>query len=160
MTELLEKAIKKAGKLPKAQQNVIAEIIFEEIEDEKKWQSKFKRTQGKLSKLADEAIVEYRKNKTERLNLQQLESRTTKRFRKAFNNLPKDVKNSAKNAFKKWMQNPELGSLRFKKIHSSKQIYSVRVGRGWRALGIKEGDVMIWFWIGSYADYDILIKEL
>ena len=89
-----------------------------------------------------------------------MQSRTTKRFRKAFDDLPKNVKESAMNSFNKWMQNPELESLRFKKIHSSKQVYSVRVGRGWRALGVKEGDVMIWFWIGSHSDYDILIKKL
>ncbi len=67
MTELLEKAIKKAGRLPKAQQNAIAELIIEEIEDEKKWQSKFKNSQNKLSKLADEAVDEYNKDKTEPL---------------------------------------------------------------------------------------------
>jgi hypothetical protein len=69
MTELLERAIKKVGKLSKARQNAIAEIIMEEIEDEKKWESKFKHSQGKLSKLADEAADEYRKKKTEPLKL-------------------------------------------------------------------------------------------
>lgn len=61
MTNLLEKAIKKAGKLPEKEQNIIAEIILEEIEDEKKWEGKFKNTQRKISKLADEAIKEYKK---------------------------------------------------------------------------------------------------
>jgi hypothetical protein len=67
MTELLEKVIKKVGRLPKSQQNAIAEIIMEEIEDEKKWEIKFKNSQGKLSKLADEAVEEFKKNKTEPL---------------------------------------------------------------------------------------------
>lgn len=67
MTDLLEKAIKKVGRLPKSQQNAIAEMIIEEIEDEKKWERKFKNSQGKLSKLADEAVEEYKKNKTEPL---------------------------------------------------------------------------------------------
>jgi hypothetical protein len=89
-----------------------------------------------------------------------LQSRTTKRFRKAFDDLPKNIKKSAKNSFKKWIQNPELDSLHFKKIHVGKSVYSVRVGRGWRALGVKEGDTMIWFWIGSHTDYDNLIKNL
>ena len=89
-----------------------------------------------------------------------MQSRTTKRFRKAFSELPKSVKESAKNSFKRWIKNPELESLRFKKIHTIKPIYSVRVGRGWRALGVKEDDVMIWFWIGTHADYDNLIKKL
>lgn len=69
MTNLLEKAIKKAGKLPEKEQNVIAEIILEEIEDEKKWEGKFKNTQRKILKLADEAIEEYKVGKTESLKL-------------------------------------------------------------------------------------------
>lgn len=69
MTNLLEKAIKKAGKLPEKEQNVIAEIILEEIEDEKKWEGKFKNNQRKISKLADEAIEEYKVGKTESLKL-------------------------------------------------------------------------------------------
>jgi NTP pyrophosphatase (non-canonical NTP hydrolase) len=69
MTELLEKAIKKVDRLSKSQQNAIAEIIMEEIEDERKWERKFKRSHSKLSKLADEAVDEYRKNKTEPLKL-------------------------------------------------------------------------------------------
>ncbi len=28
---------------------------------------------------------------------------------------------------------------------------------GYRALGIVEGDDIIWFWVGSHSDYDKLI---
>jgi len=34
------------------------------------------------------------------------------------------------------------------------------VGIGWRAIGIREGDVMVWFWIGSHAEYDQIVKRL
>jgi hypothetical protein len=34
------------------------------------------------------------------------------------------------------------------------------VGLSHRALGIKEKETMIWFWIGSHEDYDKLISEL
>jgi len=36
-------------------------------------------------------------------------------------------------------------------------LYSVRIGRGWRALGLLEEETVTWFWIGSHADYDRLI---
>jgi hypothetical protein len=36
-------------------------------------------------------------------------------------------------------------------------VYSVRIGLGYRALGILEGSVVTWFWIGSHADYDRLV---
>jgi len=29
-----------------------------------------------------------------------------------------------------------------------------------RAIGWVEGDVVVWFWIGSHADYDALISQL
>ena len=34
-----------------------------------------------------------------------------------------------------------------------------RVGIGWRAVGVRDGDTMIWFWIGSHADYDRVVKK-
>lgn len=89
-----------------------------------------------------------------------MQSRTTQRFRKSFDKLPENVKVNARRVFKKWMNDPGLISLRFKQIYSAKQVYSVRIERGWRALGVKQDDVMIWFWIGSHADYDSLIKKL
>jgi hypothetical protein len=30
---------------------------------------------------------------------------------------------------------------------------------GWRALGVKEGQRMIWFWVGSHADYDNILNQ-
>ncbi|MGH9395588.1 MAG: hypothetical protein ACRD18_01885 [Terriglobia bacterium] len=37
-----------------------------------------------------------------------------------------------------------------------KPIYSVRISLGWRAIGIRKEDTMIWYWIGSH--YDNLIS--
>mgnify|MGYP006921590641 CR=1 FL=1 len=48
-------------------------------------------------------------------------------------------------------------SLRFKPIH--KTLYSARVTKGYRTLGIRDNDTIIWFWIGSHADYDKLISR-
>jgi hypothetical protein len=33
----------------------------------------------------------------------------------------------------------------------------VRIGRGYRALGRRQGDTLVWFWIGTHDDYDRLI---
>jgi len=35
--------------------------------------------------------------------------------------------------------------------------WSVRVGLHFRALGIDVDDGILWFWIGSHADYDKLV---
>jgi hypothetical protein len=89
-----------------------------------------------------------------------LTSRTTARFRAAFDALPEDVKRRARAAFGVWRENPAHPSLRFKQVHATEAIYSVRVGLGWRAIGLREGDAMVWFWIGSHAEYDRLIERL
>jgi hypothetical protein len=87
-------------------------------------------------------------------------SRTTKRFREAFAELPSHVQRKAREAYRLWQQNPQHPSLQFKQIHTREPIYSVRVGIGWRALGVKSDDAMVWFWIGSHAGYDKLLSKL
>lgn len=52
-------------------------------------------------------------------------------------------------------QNPSHPSLYFKKIGRYR---SVRVGLSYRALGISVSEGVLWFWIGSHADYDKLVN--
>jgi hypothetical protein len=74
-----------------------------------------------------------------------------------FAKLPDDVKEQARRAYRIWRDNPGHPSLHFKKIHGHENIFSVRVGLGWRAVGLWEDNTISWFWIGSHADYDRLI---
>ena len=83
-----------------------------------------------------------------------MNSHTTERFWKAYQTLPPHVQRKARETYQLWKQNPYHPSLQFKQIHQSKQIYSVRIGIGWRAVGVKDKDTMVWFWIGSHAEYD------
>jgi len=64
MTSLLEKAVNKVSKLTTNEQDEIAKIILEELEDEDAWYKKFKNTQTSLSVLADEAREEFNIGKT------------------------------------------------------------------------------------------------
>ena len=68
MTELLEQAISKMKTLPSDQQEAIASIILEEIEEEKQWEQSFTRSPDLLAKLAAEAMTEYRQGKTQELD--------------------------------------------------------------------------------------------
>jgi hypothetical protein len=81
----------------------------------------------------------------------------TEDFLKCFSQLPEAVRDLARKNYRLWRDNPAHPSLRFKKIHAHEDLYSVRIGQGWRALGLLEGDTITWFWIGSHADYDKLI---
>jgi hypothetical protein len=70
------------------------------------------------------------------------------------------VQRKAEAAYRLWLQDPFNSSLQFKQVHSVKPIYSVRVGIGWRAVGTKSDDAVVWFWIGSHAEYDNLLSQL
>ena len=88
-----------------------------------------------------------------------MRSHTTARFRKAFQQLPGDVQQQAREAFRAWRNDPHHRSLRFRQVHSSRPVYSVRIGIHYRALAVKEGQDMIWFWVGPHADYDNLVSQ-
>lgn len=87
-------------------------------------------------------------------------SHTTERFRKAFAGLPKQVQYQAKDTYKQFKQNPFSPSLRFKRVHSTIPIYSVRINVEYRAVGIQDDNEIIWFWIGSHDNYAKLLSRL
>ena len=87
-------------------------------------------------------------------------SRTTERFRSAYAELPEHIRRRARAAYRLFLDNPQHPSLRFKQIHPTRPIYSARVGLGYRALAVLDGDLAVWFWIGTHADYDRLLRSL
>lgn len=89
-----------------------------------------------------------------------MKSVVTRDFRRLFAALPSPVQRRARNAYALWKDDSGHAGLQFKRVHPSEPIYSVRVGIGWRALGVVEGDVIIWFWIGSHSDYDTTLRRL
>ncbi len=64
MTKRLEEAIAEASKLPNQHQDTLATIILEEIAAQERWDIAFSSSQEQLTKLADEALAEFRQNKT------------------------------------------------------------------------------------------------
>lgn len=70
--------------------------------------------------------------------------------------LPGPVQELADKSFALLKADPQHSSLRFKKIG---RFRSVRVGLHYRALGVEAPDGVLWFWIGSHADYDKLIAQ-
>ena len=76
-------------------------------------------------------------------------------FWAAYENLPKSVRDIADKNYELLKTNPKHPSLHFKKIGS---YWSVRVGLRYRALAVESDGDLIWFWVGSHAAYDKLIK--
>jgi hypothetical protein len=89
-----------------------------------------------------------------------MNSRTTRRFRELFGRLPAHVQQQAREAYRLFQQNSAHPGLRFKQVHPDPPIYSARVGIGYRAVGALDGNTIVWYWIGSHADYDKLLEQL
>lgn len=68
MTELLEYAISRLKTLPDYEQDAIATMILEELEDEHRWDEAFAKSPDLLAKLASEAMAEFRAGKTQELD--------------------------------------------------------------------------------------------
>ena len=71
-----------------------------------------------------------------------------------YEGLPPSVKETAKRAFALMKQDERHPSLHLKKVAG---LWSVRIGLHYRALGKPDPDGVIWFWIGTHAEYDSLI---
>lgn len=89
-----------------------------------------------------------------------MNSRTTAPFWGCYRKLPTAIRKQAKESYSLFFSNPYHPSLQFKRIHSVQPIFSVRITKNYRAVGITQRDEIIWFWIGSHADYDKLLKKL
>ena len=64
-----------------------------------------------------------------------MKSHTEARFWKFYTRLPAAVQRDADEAYQLWLSTPYHPSLQFKRVDSRDPLYSVRMGRGYRALG-------------------------
>lgn len=83
--------------------------------------------------------------------------KTLPRFWKHYRQLPQEVQRVADKNFQLLKTDPYHPSLHFKKVGKQKQLWSVRAGRGYRALGREKPESVVWFWIGSHQEYDRLL---
>lgn len=76
------------------------------------------------------------------------------KFWEAYRHLPEQVRGLPDKSYALLKENPQHPSLQFKKVG---RFWSARVGLRYRALAIEVDGDLIWFWIGSHADYDAMI---
>ena len=86
-------------------------------------------------------------------------SRTTDGFWKLYEALPDQIQRRAKVAYQRFQRDPYHPGLQFKQVHDNESIYSVRINRDYRAVGVRDADEIVWFWIGSHSDYDNLLSQ-
>jgi hypothetical protein len=68
MTKHLAEAFAKVSKLPDDEQDALAAILLEELASERRWTEAFAKSQDVLSRLADEALIEFKEGKTKPLD--------------------------------------------------------------------------------------------
>ena len=83
-----------------------------------------------------------------------MNSATLPSFWTAYRSLDEDIKRSARKAYRLWAENPFHPSLHLKCINQEENIWAVRITRGYRAVGVLEGDTATWFWVGNHDDYE------
>ena len=74
-------------------------------------------------------------------------------FWESYAKLPVVVQKLADKNFELLKHTPNHPSLHLKKAG---QYWSVRVGLKYRALAVEVQDNLLWFWIGTHAEYDKL----
>lgn len=79
---------------------------------------------------------------------------TTPEFWELYGALPQSVQELADKSFALLKANPQHPSLHFKKVGDYR---SARVGLAYRALGVDILEGILWFWIGTHAEYDRLL---
>lgn len=74
MNQLLQKAFNKAAELPQEEQDKLARFLLAELESERQWAELFARPESEdlLERLADEALLEHRSGRTQRLTMDDL----------------------------------------------------------------------------------------
>jgi hypothetical protein len=78
----------------------------------------------------------------------------TSHFWACYERLPQQIRHLADKNFELLKSDPRHPSLHFKKIGTYR---SARVGLSYRALATEVEGGLIWFWIGTHAEYDELV---
>jgi len=72
-------------------------------------------------------------------------------FWELYDPLPASIQALADKNYKLLEANPRHPSLRLKKVS---EYWSARVGIKYRAVGVEIDEGVLWFWIGTHAEYD------
>jgi hypothetical protein len=81
------------------------------------------------------------------------ESHITRDFWACYRRLSSDVKDRARETYKRWQANSNAPGLDFKTMGHDSSVCEIRVGDHYRAAGIIEGNAVYWFWIGTKNEF-------
>jgi hypothetical protein len=81
---------------------------------------------------------------------------TSSDFWQLYEKLPLETRELADKNYQLLKDNPRHPSLQLKRIE---ELWSVRIGQRYRALGIDAPDGIQWIWIGSHTEYDHILSQ-
>ncbi len=84
-----------------------------------------------------------------------MKSKATSSFWQGYSRLPAKVQTAADKQYSIWLDDPFHSSVRFKKVG---RFWSARITGSYRTLGVMDGDTVVWFFIGSHAEYDQILS--
>ena len=81
-------------------------------------------------------------------------SLTSPNFWRLYRQLTQDVREAARKAYRYFRVDPAHRSLHFHRLKTSDELWSVRVTKNHRAVGLVDRNTITWFWIGNHQDFD------
>ena len=85
-----------------------------------------------------------------------MKHRASPRFWRLYRALPQAIQQLADRGYQMLLQDPRHPSLHFKRIG---RVWSARVGLHHRALAAERNEEIVWIWIGTHAEYDLLLRR-
>ncbi|MGQ0634415.1 MAG: type II toxin-antitoxin system RelE family toxin [Planctomycetaceae bacterium] len=83
-----------------------------------------------------------------------MKSTTVPEFWQLYRKLPKRIREAARNAYRRFQDDPSHPALFLHRLEGNTDFWSVRVTLGYRAVGLVDRGTITWFWIGKHADFD------
>lgn len=80
-------------------------------------------------------------------------------FLERYRQLPVEVRRMARSAYSRFAEDPFHPGLQFKLVDDRESLWSARVGLNYRTLGFRDGETITWYWIGTHAEYDQLLRR-
>ena len=82
-----------------------------------------------------------------------MNSQTVPVFWELYRKLPKSIQQQARKAYRLFQANQTHPSLHFHRLAGHAELWSARVTRDFRAVGVLQGNTITWFWIGNHEDF-------
>jgi hypothetical protein len=87
-----------------------------------------------------------------------VKSYTTDEFWELYRALSLNVRRHAQEAHEQFERDPFHPGLHFAEVDKKRHLWSARITRGYRVLGIRDDGEITWFWIGIHREYEKLIS--